>query len=95
MAVTPGRGNFDELLPEANKISAPVLLLVAENDTVQANSVLGIQRLYQELESAGKQVEMIIYPPYQNDGHQMFFEIGDYWSDLRKFLIEYLKHTSH
>ncbi|MFQ5865301.1 MAG: dienelactone hydrolase family protein [bacterium] len=93
MAVAPGRGNFDELLPEANKISAPVLLLVAENDTVQANSVLGIQRLYQELESAGKQVEMIIYPPYKSDGHQMFFEIGDYWSDVKRFLIEHLKQN--
>jgi len=91
MAIAPGKGKFDKLLPEVDKISAPVLLLVAENDTVQANHVKDIQRLYEELNSTGKLVEKIVYPPYKNDGHQLFFEVGDYWSDVQSFLNKHLK----
>ena len=31
-------------------------------------------------------MEFILYPPYKNDGHRMFFEIGGYWKDVLKFL---------
>jgi dienelactone hydrolase len=78
------------LLSEAGKISAPVLLLIAENDTARQDHVQAMQELDQALVSAGKQSELIIYPPYGQDGHRMFFEVGEYWKDVSRFLQENL-----
>ncbi|MFQ6114224.1 MAG: alpha/beta hydrolase family protein [bacterium] len=91
MAVAPGRGNLDELLLHADRVSTPVLLLVSENDTVRVNIVKGVQMVKDALQSAGKQVRLIVYPPYQYNGHLMFFEVGDYWKDVQKFLQKHLK----
>lgn len=76
----------DAYQPLVEKISAPVLLLVAENDDVTADHVRVMFALRGALETAGKDVRLIVYPPYGNDGHRMFFEVGDYWSDVRRFL---------
>ena len=77
---------LDDYLPNAGYISAPVLILVSQNDTVEADHVETSQKVKDALESAGKQSELIIYPPYGNDGHQMFFDMGDYWIDIQRFL---------
>ncbi len=42
--------------------------------------------LAEALESAGSSVEYILYPPYGDDGHELFFEVDDYWSDVTTFL---------
>ncbi|GMR11045.1 MAG: hypothetical protein BMS9Abin28_1869 [Anaerolineae bacterium] len=77
-------------LAEAGKISAPVLLLVSENDNVQQNHIRSSQELNQALLSAEKQVEFLILPPYQDDGHMIFFEVGEYWKYVSQFLQEHL-----
>jgi len=77
-------------LSDAPRVSAPVLLLVSENDTVQADHVRSTQMVKQALEAAGKDVQVIHYPPYQRDGHRMFFEVGTYWEDVEAFLDKYL-----
>ena len=33
--------------------------------------------------------KIIVYPPYRSDRHEMFFEIGDYWTDVVDFLKQY------
>ena len=91
MAPAPGgEDDLQQSLSEATKVSAPVLILVAENDVVQANHVQLSRMVRDALGSAGKQVELILFPPFDNDGHLMFFEIGEYWSDVHQFFAEYL-----
>lgn len=77
-------------LSEAPRLSAPVLLLVSENDTVQADHVRTTQMVKRPLDSAGKENKLITYLPYGRDGHQMFFEVGGYWKDIEAFLRENL-----
>jgi len=77
-------------LDRVDGISAPVLLLIAENDKARQNHVQAMTELNNALEFAGREVKMIVYPPYKDDGHQMFFEIGDYWDDVVAFLNENL-----
>jgi hypothetical protein len=45
------------------------------------------------LEKEGKDVEFILYPPYQSDGHRMFFEIGSYWADVLRFMDRTIKKS--
>ena len=91
MAPAPGNGALQKTFPDIGGITAPSLILVAENDTVQANHVQSSRQLRGVLESAGKHAQLIVYPAYKKDGHQMFFEVGDYWDDVEMFLNEHLK----
>jgi dienelactone hydrolase len=84
------RMNFD---PSA--ITAPVLVLVAKNDTGSRltfgnNTVASSEDLVAKLKRAGRDVTYIVYPPYKRDGHLMFFEIGPYWTDVVEFLKKHL-----
>lgn len=90
MAPAPGKGHIQEAFQQIEKISAPVLLLVAENDNKQANHVEICQKLERAMRSNGKQAQLIIYPAFASDGHKMFFEIGAYWQDVLEFLKEHL-----
>ncbi len=79
----------------ASSVSAPVLVLVAENDTgsrttLGRNTLEGTKRLASALKEAGKDARLIIYPPYGGDGHQLFFAIGSYWPDVLAFFRRHL-----
>ena len=91
MAAAPGRRDRHQFLANAAKISSPVLLIVAENDNVREDHVTLMKRMKTALDQEGKHTEFILYPPYQNDGHRMFFEIGSYWTDVLRFLDKTLK----
>ena len=85
-----GRMNLDP-----SNVTAPVLVLVAKNDTGSKstfgnNTVASSEDLVAKLEQAGRDVVYIVYPPYGRDGHQMFFEIGGYWTDVVAFLRKHL-----
>ncbi len=74
----------------ASSVKAPVLLLVAADDTgsrssMGNNTVEGTKRLAGVLKEAGKDSRLIVYPPYGGDGHQMFGTIGSYWPDVVGF----------
>ena len=76
-------------------ITAPVLVLVAKNDigsklTFGNNTVTSSEALVAKLKQAGCDVTYIAYPPYQPDGHLMFFQIGAYWTDVVDFLKKHL-----
>lgn len=90
MAPAPGRGHLGRVLSEVGKVSTPVIIMVSENDTVQADHVGLAYQVKGALESAGKPVQFILYPTYQRDGHRMFFEVGAYWKDVESFLQEHL-----
>ena len=88
-AAPPPRSGFT--LSDAGKIKVPTLLMVAENDTgsrktLGQNTLEGMQRMAAALENGGNPARLIVYPSYGNDGHEMFFEIGKYWSDVVAFL---------
>ena len=89
------RGPLARIRSNLKSISAPVLLLVAGNDTGSRrsrgmNMVQGNRELAQALKAAGREVRAIEYPPYGTDGHTMFFEVGEYWKDVVSFLREHL-----
>lgn len=90
MAAAPGRGQAEQVIRRIDKITAPVLLMVAENDQSPADHVRIIKEFKEALERAGKEVNLILYPPFGSDGHEMFFELGDYWKDVLKFLKQRL-----
>jgi len=82
-------------LDDAVKVKVPVLLLVAENDT-GSRKTMGqdttdtMKRMAAALAAAGNPSRLIVYPPFGSDGHDLFFEIGPYWTDVLAFLKERL-----
>lgn len=86
MAPAPGRGQIDQVLDQAERVSAPVLILVAENDKSPADHAAIARAILDALAAEGKQVMLIVYPPYGSDGHRMFFKVGSYWEDVLTFL---------
>ncbi len=96
MATAIGRPEqMDRVMGDLGAITAPVLLMVAENDTGSErthgmNTLDGSRRLNKALIAAGRDVRYIEYPPFGSDGHALFFEVGDYWGDVVAFLRKHL-----
>ncbi|MBI85075.1 MAG: hypothetical protein CMJ81_17920 [Planctomycetaceae bacterium] len=95
MAPAHGRGILHRFLTDAGNVSAPTLILVARNDTRQANHVSLSRQIHTGLRAAGKQTELIVCPPYGQDGHHLFFEVRlSYWQDVERFLKTQLNSGS-
>jgi len=98
MAPAPGGGptNLDDALADVSPIAAPVRLLVSENDGPPAQKedhVEICELIKTTLEDDGKSVELTVYPPFGNDGHELFFEVDDiYWPDVLAFLGQHLNN---
>ena len=91
MAPAPGRGALERTLAAVDPLTAAVLLLVSENDTRSADHVLIARTAESVLRAVGKEVDLIVYPPFEDDGHRLFFEVHDsYWADLLAFLARHL-----
>jgi predicted esterase len=95
MGVAPGHGHLEREMDDLSGISAPVLLLVAENDTgsksTQDNDTVALTRsLEAAFKNANLEANLIVYPTYPGDGHQLFSEIGTYWKDVIVFLKRHL-----
>ena len=87
MAPAHGRGTLRRFLAAAADVSAPTLILVARNDTKQADHVSISRQINATLKNAGKESRLIVYPSYGRDGHQLFFKVRSaYWPDVEKFL---------
>ena len=89
----PKDGDFSGYIQEIN---IPILIMVASNDfpaelNKNQNVVEGAQEMEAALKAAGKDVRLIIYPPYEPHGHMMFFELGEYWKDVIAFLAMHLE----
>ena len=90
-----GRGQMDRVIGRLENISVPVLLMVAKNDTGSKrtrgqNTLVGSRRLSKALKAAERNVRFIEYPPYNSDGHTMFFGVGKYWQDVLTFLRKHV-----
>ena len=95
MASAEGRGHLDAELADAGAVTAPVLILVAENDTGSRRTMgqdlaRASRRIDRALRAAGRESTLIVYPPHGEDGHALFFEIGSYWPDVEKVLHDHL-----
>jgi dienelactone hydrolase len=88
----PGPGIVDESLPKAASLPDPVLIQVAENDVYepQGNMFEASLDLFEGLQAMGKNVTRTVYPPYQDNGHRMFWVLGDYWFEVETFLNAHL-----
>lgn len=91
IAMAPAVGVLDEVFKQVPQISAPVLVLVAANDIEQRggrirNHVRAAREVVSALKKSGKNATLIVYPPYKENGHRLFFEIGPYWKDVVEFL---------
>ena len=86
IAPANAKGTLMNELLDVGSISAPVLVLVSENDLYQDDHVALAEAVRDALEAAGKDVEYIMYGPYGDDGHERFFEVGSYWTDVVDFL---------
>ncbi len=82
-APAPGQGAMDQTLQQVSALQAPVQIYIAEND-----SLLTLAREVETaLQDAGKDVGLTVYPEFEDDGHDLFFEVRDsYWADVLDFL---------
>ncbi len=90
MAPAPGGGMLSlssTLDEDVAQISAPVRVYVSANDLFQADHVQLAADVYNTLTDYEKDVELIDYPAFCSDGHELFFEVREpYWSDVLSFL---------
>lgn len=91
IVMAPAVGVLDEVFEQVPQISAPVLVLVAANDIERRggrirNHVSASREVVSALKKEGKNSTLIVYPPYKENGHRLFFEIGPYWKDIIDFL---------
>lgn len=86
-APAPGKNALEKTLESVASITAPVRIYVAANDLYQADHVQLAKDVEVALSAAHKDVELIIYPEFGNDGHELFFEVTDlYWLNVLAFL---------
>ena len=91
MAPADGGGALERFLRQADQVTAPALILVAENDTRQANHVAISRQVESALSRKDKEVTLKVYPAFHNDGHHLFFEVRDsYCRDVEAFLKKHL-----
>ena len=91
MATAVPPRQFARSMGEPADIAMPLLFLVTENDTGSRttkgrNTLKGTRDMHRTLADAGKDATLIVYPPYGDDGHTLFFSVGAYMSDVLVFL---------
>lgn len=85
-----GRGDFVKAVKRVTSLNVPVLLLVEAGDG--SDILENFNLLDQALKGQGKEVRSILYN--RGGGHQLFYDVGYYWQDVRAFLREQLGGTT-
>jgi dienelactone hydrolase len=86
LAPAPGRGDFARAVTQVSSINAPVLLLVEASD--EQNILEDFEMLSRSLKELGKKSQIIKYN--RGGGHKLFYTVGYYWDDVRRFLKDNL-----
>ena len=95
MAPAHGKRQLELTLQRVSSIVAPVRVFVSENDLYQADHVQIAHDAEDALKAAGKDVALTIYPPYGDDGHELFFVVQEpYWTGLMEFLSQAIGGSS-
>jgi len=84
-----GKGDFAKAVKSVASINAPVLLLVEAGDG--SDILENFSVLERALRAHHKEVRSIIYN--RGGGHELFYDVGYYWEDVRAFLREKLGGT--
>ena len=90
MAPAPAKNTLNQFLSKASQVSNSTLILVSENDTAEFSQegedhVRLSKMLYEALKKEKKDVNFIIYPAFQNNGHELFYKVRDYFLDVTEF----------
>jgi dienelactone hydrolase len=97
MAPASGRGALARAVNRATPTTPPTLILVAKNDTRQADHVALAQQTERGLGERGAHTKLILYPPFGDqsaDGHRLFFAVrSNYFKDIGAFLSQHLGHS--
>ena len=80
----------------AAQVQAPILIMVAENDIGSATSLgrnfkAETKQLYDGLKAANKDVQYVVLPATEGDGHKVFWTVGPYWEFVKSFLQDRLR----
>ena len=86
LAPAAGWGVLQESLPRARRVTAPVLILVEAGDVRAIRH--GVDTLERALGEGGRTVKVVRYD--RGGGHELFYDLGYWWDDLRGFLRERL-----
>jgi dienelactone hydrolase len=86
LAPASGRGLLGEASKSADKLGAPVLLMVEQGDS--APILRGVGFLENQLGSRGKPLRLVRYD--RGGGHELFYDVGYWMDDLKPFLREHL-----
>lgn len=84
-----GREDFARAASRVSSLEAPVLLLVEASDT--GDILENFNMLDRALRAHGKKVRSVLYR--RGGGHELFYDVGYYWDDVRAFLREKLGGT--
>lgn len=84
-----GKEDFAKTVKLVPSLRAPVLLMVEAGDG--SDILENFNMLDQALRARGKEVRSILYN--RGGGHQLFYDVGYYWDDVRAFLREQLGGT--
>jgi dienelactone hydrolase len=86
LAPAPGEGLFAKTVRRASSLNAPVLLLVEASDG--PGILENFEALSKALQELGKESRSIKYD--RGGGHKLFYSVGYYWDDVRRFLKDNL-----
>jgi dienelactone hydrolase len=86
LAPAAGRGLLGEAAKRADSINAPMLVMVEQSDS--APILRGVGILEKALVTRGKPLRLVRYD--RGGGHELFYDVGYWWGDLKAFLNEHL-----
>ena len=91
MAPAPGGDSMERTLADVAPLRAPLLLQVSANDLFQADHVQIVEDVKAALSAAGKPFSNVTYPVWEEDGHEMFWQVHNapphaYFDDVLAFL---------
>ena len=86
-----GKADFEKAVERVASISAPVLLLAEAGD--EGDILRNFHMLDQALKAQRKDLRSVLHS--RGGGHRLFYEVGYYWDDVRKFLREKLGAPKH
>jgi len=86
LAPAAGRGVIGENVQRASAISAPTLVLIEASDAPPIHR--GVNVIERTMRGQNKNIKVVRYD--RGGGHELFYDLGYWWDDLRLFLREHL-----
>lgn len=88
LAPAAGRGVIGANVQRASAISAPTLVLIEASDAPPIHR--GVNMIERTMRDQNKNIKVVRYD--RGGGHELFYDVGYWWDDLRLFLREHLSN---